>query len=264
MDAAGFACGEAIISEVNCFNGAIVKKYKIAACILHYGDPALTGRLYGQLKAEPDVYVLDNAAPEPFPGAWKRLEENLFWAGALAWALREFEGMGYTHLWFFNNDAYFLSRPPYLKTSAVRLARMELALGRVGIYAPAVSASPYHPQMVQNENSQYRSVAVLDGIAPLVNFKCIGEIGGLDAADNPYGYGVDLWMSVRAREAGWSLVVDNQVLLRHSYHATARKVDGFMDKAAEAERRFLQARLGVDYKNFIREQQKQCREITIL
>ena len=107
-----------------------MEKYKIAACILHYGDPSLTGRLYGQLEAEPDVYILDNAAPDPFPGAWKRLDENLFWAGAFAWALREFEYMGYTHLWFFNNDAYFLSRPPYIKTAAVRLARMELALGR--------------------------------------------------------------------------------------------------------------------------------------
>ena len=242
---------------------------RIMICILHYGDPSITKRLHRQmLEADPGwaahIRVLDNAAPLAYDEAWARLPENIYWTGALDFTITRAREEGYSHLWFFNNDAYFLSRPPYIKTSAVRLARMELALGRVGIYAPAVSASPYHPQMVQNENSQYRTVAVLDGIAPLVSFECIREIGGLDAADNPYGYGVDLWMSLRARQAGWSLAVDNQVLLRHSYHATARKVDGFMDKAAEAERRFLQARLGVDYKNFIQEQQKQCREITIL
>lgn len=238
--------------------------YKIAACILHYGDPSLTRRLHAQLEAEPDVYVLDNAAPEPFPNAWKRLDENLYWAGALAWAIGKFEELGYSHLWFFNNDAYFLSRAPYIKTASARLARVEKLFGQVGIYAPSVNSNPYQPQMVQNESSQCRLVSILDGIAPLVNLQCVRELGGLDSDDNPYGYGVDIWLSLRAEQAGWNLVVDNQVLLRHNYHATAGKISGFMGRAAIAEQKFLQKRLGACYKQIIQEQQEKCREIISL
>lgn len=239
-------------------------RYKIAACILHYGDPGLTARLYRQLAGETDVYVLDNAAPEAFSNAWKRLPENLYWAGALGWALREFAANNYTHLWFFNNDAYFLSNGPHIGITYARLVRMEKTLGKIGIYAPAVSANPYHPQMLQNEQSQCRLVNILDGIAPLINLECALEIGGLDADDNPYGYGADIWLSMRVHRAGWNLVVDNQVLLRHNYHATARKVDGFMDKAAYFEQVYLQKRLGQNYKQIIQEQQLQCREISSL
>lgn len=239
-------------------------KYKVATCILHYGEPSLTSRLYEQVRAEPDVFVLDNAAPKEFGGAWKRLPENLFWAGSFEWALCEFTKMGYSHLWFFNNDAYFLSKGPYLKKTIARLSRMEQVLGRIGIYAPSVTINPYQPQMVQNKDSQCRMVNIIDGIAPLINLACAEEIGGLDAMDNPYGYGVDIWLSMRVKKANWQLVVDNQVLLRHSYHATASKIEGFLTKAAQTEQVFLENRLGPDYKTIIQEEQSQCQEITNL
>ncbi|MBQ4133528.1 MAG: hypothetical protein IJD04_07350 [Desulfovibrionaceae bacterium] len=238
--------------------------YKLAACILHYGSPELTERIFLQLRDEPDVFVLDNAAPEPFPGAWVRLPDNLYWAGALEWAAAHFDAQGYTHLWFLNNDAYFLSRSPIIKITLQRLARMEKMLGRVGIYTPAVSASPYHPQMVQNRAVQCRQTAVVDGIAPLLNLQCLREIGGVDASDNPWGYGVDLWLSVRAGRAGWLNLVDNQVVVRHNYHSTAARIHGFMERAALAEVAFLKARLGRDYKNKIQELQAECRDINNL
>lgn len=238
--------------------------YKLAVCILHYGSPSLTARVYGQLRAEPDVFVLDNAAPEPFPGAWLRLPENLYWAGALDWAVTRFAAAGYTHLWFLNNDAYFLSRRPILRTVIGRLARMEQVLGRVGVYAPAVSVSPYHPQMLANPAVQCRAAAFVDGIAPLLNLQCVQEIGGVDAADNPRGYGVDIWLSLRANRAGWLVLVDNQVLIRHNYHSTAGEIPGFLERAALAEARFLGRRLGPDYQHQIQELQSECREISNL
>lgn len=230
---------------------------RAVAVILHYGEARLTRRLYEQLlpesrAADVPVLVLDNAAPEPFDGAWQRLPENRYWAGAFDYAVRAARDMGRSHLWFCNNDVVFTSRPPYLGRALARLARIEAAVGRVGLYSPAFAASPYHPQMVAAPGGDYRLVHVLDGVAPLVSLDCLEAVGGLDAADNSRGYGVDVWLAVRAQQAGWKLVVDHQLTLRHRHHTAAKAVPGFLEAAARAENAYLTARLGPDYRERIR------------
>lgn len=236
-----------------------------AVVILHYGDPDRTRRLHDQLRRDDPkgtvpVLVLDNAAPRPYPGAWQRLERNLFWAGAFDHAARVLAGAGQTHLWFCNNDIAFVSKPPHLRRALGRLARLEATLGPVGLYSPAFLRSPYHPQMVAREGGQYREVAVMDGVAPLLNLSCLAALGGLDFADNPYGYGVDIVLSARAHAAGWHLVVDHQVVVSHRHHTAAREIPGFLDTAATAEAAYLTARLGPEYRTRIKEWQAWARE----
>ena len=227
---------------------------RIAAVILHYGDPRLTRRLHEQLLPEAQatdtpLLVLDNAAPEPYPDAWVRLAENRFWAGAFDYAIRAARDMGRTHVWFCNNDVVFTSRPPHLGRALGRLAQLEAALGRrVGLYSPAFTASPYHPQMVARPGGDWRCVRVLDGVAPLVSLDALEAVGGLDATDNPRGYGVDIWLAARFHDAGYALVVDDSLTLRHRHHTAARDVPGFLDAAARAEAAYLTARLGPDYR----------------
>lgn len=228
---------------------------KLAVVILHYGKAALTRRLHTQLlESDPAVaghlFVLDNCAPEQYPDAWLRTDANLYWAGAFEYALQRADAAGYSHVWFLNNDVLFASTPPFIKRVAGRLKRMNDVLGGkgVGVYAPAVLTNPYHPQMVRKEGMQYRTVAYVDGIAPLVSLDCWKALGGLDYAGNPYGYGVDVWFSLCAHRAGWHVVVDHDVAVKHMYHSTAREVSGFMQTAAQAEQAYLAARLGVDYK----------------
>lgn len=224
--------------------------------ILHYGDPAVTRRLADQLaQSDPDIpaLVLDNAAPDPYPGAWERLSENRYWAGALAQAAIWARARGNTHLWFCNNDILFMSRPPHLKKALGRLARLEAALGRVGMYSPAFAASPYHPQMVATPSGgQYRLVGVMDGVAPLISLDGLDAVGGVDAADNPYGYGVDIWLSSRLHQAGWKLVVDQTVVVRHRHHTAARRVSGFLEIAARAEEAYMARRLGPGWRERVK------------
>ncbi len=223
---------------------------RLAVVILHYGQPELTRRLADQLAgSDPDwaVRVLDNHAPIPFPGAWQRLPDNLFWAGALAWCLDELGREGFTHLWFLNNDLYFGSAPSHLGRAWERLHRLDQILGPVGVYSPSATANPYHPQMVQQPGLQFSRAALIDGIAPLFNLECLTALGGLDFADNSYGYGVDVWTSLCAHRAGWPVVVDHAVCIRHVYHSTARKVEGFLAQAARAEAAYLSRRLGPNY-----------------
>ncbi|NHZ47909.1 hypothetical protein [Nitratidesulfovibrio liaohensis] len=250
----------------------------IATVILHYGDPALAANLSDTLRrADPDhaerVLVLDNAASRPATGAWRRLSSNLFWGGALAYCLDAARDMDCTHLWFLNNDISFETRPPLVARAALRMARMGAALaarglggpaGRVGVYAPAVDRNPYHPQMVRDARIQYRRVALVDGIAPLIDLDCAREVGGADCADNPRGYGVDVWLSLRAHRAGWPVVVDHQLVTRHRYHTTARSVDGFMDAAARAEHDYMTRRLGPAWRDEVARLQHQWTDETTL
>lgn len=227
---------------------------KLVAIILHYGKTAVTRRLHEQILASDpgsDVRVLDNAAPEPYPGAWLRLPENRYWAGALDFCARQVRSEGASHLWFMNNDIYFLSRPPHLARAWSRLNLLRQRLGGIGLYSPAVDKDPYHPQMVAAPGLQYRSVRLMDGIAPIFDLDCLKDVGGVDMEGNPFGYGVDLVLSLRAAERGWALVVDQQVVLRHVHHSTARTVPGFMEQAARAEAAYLAARLGPGYRERI-------------
>ena len=225
---------------------------RLFVVVLHYGDPALTRRVASELESQGTlVHVLDNAAPLNYEGneMIRRLPENLFWAGGFAAALNWAREDGATHLWFCNNDIGFVSKPPHAPRLIARLRRMSAKLGRKpGLYAPSVIRNPYHPQMVWRDNAAFSVVCCVDGIAPVVDLECVEALGGLDAADNPRGYGVDVWLSLRAHQAGWPVVVDHGILLRHDYHTTARSVPGFMSEAARSEDKYLAARLGPDWR----------------
>jgi GT2 family glycosyltransferase len=233
---------------------------RLGVCILHYGNAEMTKNIHRQFLAgdsgrDRDILVLDNASPEPYPDAFERLPENIFWGGALEYAVGKFADMGYTHVWFCNNDVSFLSDPPYYSRAAQRLQWLEKR-GRAGLYSPAVSSNPYHAQMVRIAGAECTRVHYIDGIAPIISLECVGAVGGLDTDGNRFGYGVDVWLSLRASRAGWNVWVDHAVLLRHKYHETAGRAPGFLDKAARAENAYLAERLGADWRRAVETLQK--------
>ena len=238
----------------------------IMTVVLHYGDPAMTeGLVRAMLADEPDarVQVLDNHAPKPYspaaPGFWERLPENVFWAGGLEHALRRARESGHSHLWFLNNDIRFLTPGPQVARAAARLAYFSRICGRaVGIYSPCAQRNPYHAQMVVREGVEGAVVAYVDGIAPLLDLECVAAVGGLDCADNPIGYGVETWLGLRARQAGWPVAVDYKTVLKHSYHASAAREEGFLRRAAEHERVFMEKRLGPDWREQLTVLQGEC------
>jgi GT2 family glycosyltransferase len=234
--------------------------------ILHYGSVERTRRLHEQLlvsdPARRDkILVFDNLSPHPYEAAWLRSKENLYWAGAFEHVMRVLADKGASHVWFLNNDALFVSKPPLIERACLRLARAQRLVGPVGVYSPAVTSNPYHPQMVELVGGQFREVRYVDGIAPLVSVEFWERAGGVDFTDNPYGYGVDVWFSSRAEELGFACVVDHQVVIRHRYHSTAREVSGFMERAAQAEAEYLSERFGSDYREHLKLMAGDFREI---
>ncbi|MDO9632803.1 MAG: hypothetical protein Q7I92_12975 [Humidesulfovibrio sp.] len=228
--------------------------------LLHYGPVSRTAALHAQLSASdptwgPMVLVLDNAAPEPYPDAWVRTERNLYWAGALDYAMQACADLNATHLWFLNNDLLFDSPAPHIARAWERLRHIERETGRVGVYSPSTLVNPYHAQMVCRHGSQWHEAAYVDGIAPLLRLDCVRELGGLDCEGNAFGYGVDVWLSWRARQAGWGVVVDDQVVVRHRYHSTAREQEGFLSRAAAAEEPYMARRFGADWRTALKAMQ---------
>jgi hypothetical protein len=118
--------------------------------------------------------------------------------------------------------------------------------------------------MVADSSSQARLLQIADGIAPLVSVEAVDTAGGLDATDNPYGYGVDLWLSLRLHRLGFPLVLDHQVTMKHTYHTTARSIEGFLEAAAASERDYLADRLGPDQRTIIQKAKAWRREINRL
>ncbi len=228
-----------------------MKLPRLLTVILHYGKIELTSRVHEDLKpgaSDNNLIVLDNAAPEPYPGA-QRLQENVFWGGALEKALDMAENGGFSHLWFCNNDIRFVSAGPHIPKVCGRIMQAEKILGReVGVYSPSATANPYHAHMIRREGRDFAEAAHVDGIAPVFSLHCLERIGGLDMGDNARGYGLDAWVSLRAGRAGFAVVVDHRVTLRHIYHTTAKSIPGFMDEAARDEDAFMRERLGPDWR----------------
>lgn len=230
------------------------KKLKVAVVILHYGDPALTQRIHEQLLlSDPEmanrVMVLDNNAPEKYSKPWFRLPRNIYWAGALNWTTEMTLRQGYTHLWFLNNDITFDTTPPIIVRAVKRMIWIEKQVGKIGVYSPSVLNNPYHPQMVHDKRYQFRKVSYIDGIAPMINLECWFSLNNLGIDENPIGYGVDNYFSLQADSLGWNVVVDQQVIIKHEYHSTARTVCGFLDKACIMSENYLRRRIGPEGKN---------------
>ncbi|WP_051693787.1 hypothetical protein [Desulfohalovibrio reitneri] len=234
----------------------------LAVVILHYGDPAVTSALHRQLlDTDPAwadrIHVLDNAAPQPYPDAWKRLPENIYWKGGLEFCLDHFRKAGCSHLWFLNNDLTFRCPPPVIERAWQRLRVLDRALGEVGAYHPALTHNVYHPQMAQDGRLQVSRVRLLDGVAPLLNLAAVERAGGLDAPDNPVGYGVELWLSHRLDMLGYPLVVDHQVWARHAYHKAAGNDERFWKLAHACQDVFLKRTFGEDARERIKALQEQ-------
>lgn len=234
----------------------------ICVVILHYGNPALSLELARTLRMadaarSAHIRIFDNAAPSPCPDAFARAEQNLFWGGALCRCLELAEQEGFSHLWFLNNDIRFLS-PPSLTALEARIARLDKAFARpVGLWSPAVAVNPYHPHMCPSgELHALRRVRLLDCVAPLLRLEAVQDAGGLDSHDNPKGYGTDMWLSWRVSEKGWPVLVDQDIVIRHRPHTSAKGIAGFLEEAAVDEADFCARRFGPHWRTLLKAQKE--------
>lgn len=221
---------------------SITTNGRVFAAIVNYDRADMTVDAVRSLRSHHprlDIAVIDNGSPEPGPTLLREhlsgdirlvtLGANGGYAAACNMAIRIAEAEGYPFAWLLNNDLEFdapildsllnalaaddrnaavtpvtvtVDDPPTVLSAGVRL-RLPLAQARHLLYGAPLSAVP----------SGVVPVDALDGACMLVAMRAVRSVGGFD--EGFFMYWEDTEWALRARAAGWRIVVDRRVHVRH-------------------------------------------------
>ncbi len=190
-----------------------------------YGQHEYTHALVHDLDREgADYLIVDNGGDYPTLGKERvvRPGRNLGWAGGSDLGFRIAFSEGYSHAMTLNNDT--------------RISRgfVDALLDRrlpddAGVVGPVIDHG--FPSAESNEkpraanyipNQRYRAVPAVEGTALALSRRCWQAIGGLDLVSfRRYGWGIDLDLALRARDAGFGLYITELAYINHFGHKTA-------------------------------------------
>jgi GT2 family glycosyltransferase len=190
-----------------------------------YGQHDLTHALVQDLEREGAEYlILDNGGDYPALGNERivRPGSNLGWAGGSDRGFRIAFSEGYSHAMTLNNDTR-------ISKGFVEALVDQRLPDDAGIVAPVIdhgfpsAESEEKPDAADYSPIQrYRRVPVIEGTALVLSRTCWQAIGGLDLQTfRRYGWGVDLDLALRARDAGFALYVTELAYINHFGHKTA-------------------------------------------
>jgi GT2 family glycosyltransferase len=190
-----------------------------------YGQHEYTHALVHDLEREgADYLIVDNGGDYPALANERVVKpgRNLGWAGGSDLGFRIAFSEGYSHAMTLNND----TRISKGFVDAVVDRRLPTD---AGIVAPTIDHG--FPSAESNEKpaaadyrpvQRYRSVSVIEGTALVLSRECWRSIGGLDLQTfRRHGWGVDLDLALRARDAGFGLYITEMAYINHSGHKTA-------------------------------------------
>jgi GT2 family glycosyltransferase len=190
-----------------------------------YGQHQYTHALVQDLEREgADYLIVDNGGDYPATGTERIVKpgRNLGWAGGSDLGFRIAFSEGYSHAMTLNNDTR-ISRGFVDALVDPRLP------GNAGVLGPVIDhgfpsaeseekphAADYPPREV------YREVPAVEGTALALSRACWQTIGGLDLHTfRRYGWGIDLDLALRAKDAGFGVVVTEMAYINHFGHKTA-------------------------------------------
>jgi GT2 family glycosyltransferase len=190
-----------------------------------YGQHEYTHALVGDLERERVHYlIVDNKGDYPAVGTERivRPGRNLGWAGGSDLGFRIGFSEGYSHAMTLNND----TRISQGFADALLDPRLP---PDAGIIAPVIDHGFPSAESLQKADAanyrpvpRYRKVPVIEGTALALSRECWRTIGGLDLQSfRRYGWGVDLDLALRARDAGFGLYVTELAYINHFGHKTA-------------------------------------------
>jgi len=189
---------------------------KTLVIILNHNLPEYTDWLYHSLvNFEKDIYelkVMDNGSnpDRVLPYTHIRLEENLFWGGALNMAFRlVLEDTIYDSLLFLNNDIE-LTGEVFVKGLRAELFNHDFA-----IVSPCIAGRAQPWKQMQNWGSKStRTVRWIDNQAPLFHRKLIESIGQFDPVLF-YGWGQELICMDVCESNEWKIGVCDHITMLH-------------------------------------------------
>lgn len=191
-----------------------------------FGQHEYTHALVGDLEREGAEYlIVDNRGDYPKTSNERviRPGENLGWAGGSERGFRIAFSEGYSHAMTLNND----TRISKGFVSALLDPRLPHDAGIVGPMIdqgfPCAVADEKPDAAHYVPRPQYRSVFAVEGTALMLSRECWDNIGGLDLHTfGRYGWGIDLDLALRAREAGFGLYTTEMAYINHFGRKTAK------------------------------------------
>lgn len=190
-----------------------------------YGQHEYTRALVHDLeREEADYLIVDNRGDYPLLGTERVVKpgNNLGWAGGSDLGFRIAFSEGYSHAMTLNNDTR-ISRGFVDALVDPRLPDDTGIIGPVIDHGFPSAESDEKPDAANYVPKQrYRAVPVVEGTALVLSRDCWQTIGGLDLQSfRRYGWGVDLDLALRARDAGFGLYVTEMAYINHFGHKTA-------------------------------------------
>ena len=195
-----------------------------------YGQHEYTHALVDDLEREgADYVIVDNGGDYPALGAERVVTpgRNLGWAGGSDLGFRIAFSEGYSHAMTLNNDTR-ISRGFVDALVDRRLPDDAGIVGPVidhGFPSAESNEKPHAADYIPSR--RYRAVPAIEGTALVLSRECWQTIGGLDLVSfRRYGWGIDLDLALRARDAGFGLYITELAYINHFGHKTAAATFG--------------------------------------
>ena len=190
-----------------------------------YGQHEYTHALVHDLDREgADYLILDNRGDYPALGKERVVTpgRNLGWAGGSDLGFRIAFSEGYSHAMTLNNDTR-ISRGFVDALVDQRLPDDAGVVGPVIDHGFPSAESNEKPQAGNyTPNQRYRAVPAIEGTALALSRDCWQTIGGLNLVSfRRYGWGIDLDLALRARDAGFGLYITELAYINHFGQKTA-------------------------------------------
>jgi GT2 family glycosyltransferase len=190
-----------------------------------YGQHEYTHALVQDLEREgADYLIVDNGGDYPATGTERIVKPgtNLGWAGGSELGFRIAFSEGYSHAMTLNNDTR-ISRGFVDALVDRRLPDNAGIIGPVIDHGFPSAESDQKPQAADYAPRQrYREVPAVEGTALALSRECWQRIGGLNLHTfRRFGWGIDLDLALRARNADFALCVTEMAYINHFGHKTA-------------------------------------------
>lgn len=187
------------------------------------------------LAARVRLVAVDNGSSQEIAGRLKSLAESLFGKARVTWlsvdapfnfALLNNRGVAACqepHLLFLNNDVEFIGQNDlahlqgFLEWPEVGMVGGSLYYPDGQLQASGIRFSSAGPEVVRNPDAGalvFREVDALTFACAFARRDAFEQVGGLDEEVCPNGFG-DALLGYRMKEAGWRILVDPAVSIRH-------------------------------------------------
>lgn len=156
------------------------------------------------------IYSNAQNMPETGPGNWVQLENSFFFGRKFERALR-----------LFQEDVFLLIHADASSDQWIQIVhncRLFMSMDSVGVWAPAVSHTPWVDEKVliyRDEINNIGYVAQTDGIVFSLSSSVVNRLKSLDYSENNLGWGID-WAAISHAFANNLLVIrDYSIKVHH-------------------------------------------------